>query len=766
MKLSKQLRFVAVSSFALMTAAGAQAQTGTTLEEITVTAQRRSENLQSVPIAITAFTASELERRQIVRTLDILAYVPNLQGHNNTGLGSANTYFLRGIGNTESIPTFDPPVGTYVDDVYIARQNMNNFQFFDVERIEVLRGPQGTLYGRNTTGGSVNVYMRKPGEEFGGFAEVGYGKYKRVSTRASVDVPVMPEKLLTKFSAYYNKDDGYVNNLTTGEQLNGERSYGVRGALQARFSDTVKWDFSTDYANEKYANLINFRGPNGGRVAYTIQSKTRGLGAARINSELADVALGNRARGTAVISNFQVDANENTTINFISGFRHLNQDFMTDGADSLNSAAPNVVLGTPVIIVRGNSAPLVSRHLVDQFSQEVKISGSLGAQLDYVAGFYYFNEKANTNFASLTITPANAASTTADRQMNNQTIAYAGYAQADFKFTDQFKATAGLRYTSETKNVEFLPNVTPLARQFPPFSTVDLVNNGVPTKQVANVLTPRFALNYQATPEFLVYASATRGFKSGGWNARANLAQQATSFGPEFNWTYEAGVHSDWLEKRLRINVNAFYMNDQKFQGAAAFVDPLTNVVTFLTRNFGDMRNYGVEAEISAVPVDNLNVYWSFGVQKAKYANLSAQTLAQQASCQALIRAGASTLGVCNAAVITPTGEIAKPVRVSPFSSTVGFNYTMDLTGDLQLIPSATWNWVQANWIGGSNPPGTYQPSHSTFNAGITLKDSVKGWAITADCTNCNNTTYQVSFITFQYLNEPVRWSLRARYDF
>ncbi|NBX41112.1 MAG: Plug domain-containing protein [Gammaproteobacteria bacterium] len=142
--------------------ASAQNETGG-LEEVTVTAQRREQSLQDVPIAITAFTSEQLARRNIVDTYDLVRNIPNLTGNNNVGVGTSSSYYIRGIGNGESIATFDVPVGTYVDDVYIARQNQNNFSMFDVERIEVLRGPQGTLFGRNTTGGAINIVMKKPG---------------------------------------------------------------------------------------------------------------------------------------------------------------------------------------------------------------------------------------------------------------------------------------------------------------------------------------------------------------------------------------------------------------------------------------------------------------------------------------------------------------------------------------------------------------------------------------------------------------------------
>lgn len=165
----------------------AEAEETKVLEEIMVTAQRRAQRLQDVPIAVSAFSATEMEARQITETLDAMTYVPNVVSVNNDGLGTANSYFMRGLGNSESIATFDPPVGTYINDIYISRQNANNFSFFDVERIEVMRGPQGTLFGRNTTGGAISIIMKKPAEEMAGFVEAGFGRYDQITLRGSVD---------------------------------------------------------------------------------------------------------------------------------------------------------------------------------------------------------------------------------------------------------------------------------------------------------------------------------------------------------------------------------------------------------------------------------------------------------------------------------------------------------------------------------------------------------------------------------------------------
>jgi len=241
------------------------------MEELIINAQRKEELAQDVPIAVSAYNAEQLNRLQVVETLDITKLVPNMIGHNNTGIGSANAYSIRGLNNTESIATFDPPVGSYIDDIYVARQNGNNFTFFDVDRVEVLRGPQGTLFGRNTTGGAVRVLLKKPGEELGGYAEAGYGSYDRYQLRGSIDVPVS-DRFLTKLSGYLVNDNGFVDNLTTGEDINQDENYGVRGAVRWLITDKITWDIAADYTNADQPNIANFKSGND-RISNTALSQ-------------------------------------------------------------------------------------------------------------------------------------------------------------------------------------------------------------------------------------------------------------------------------------------------------------------------------------------------------------------------------------------------------------------------------------------------------------------------------------------------------------
>lgn len=734
------------------------------VEEIVITAQRRSQSLQDVPLAVSAFTSEDIKNRQINNTLDLINYVPNLIGHNNTALGTANTYSMRGLANTESISTFDPPIGTYVDDIYVSRQGANNFSFFDVERIEVLRGPQGTLFGRNTTGGAINVIMRKPGRDFGGYAEVGYGRFDRVHLRGSVDVPVVSDRLLTKISGYFTRADGYVENLVTGEKLNGEKNWGIRGAVRAIVSDNVTWDVSADYIRNSSANLPNFYDPETDRrITYTPLRTDTPLGAGLVSEELADNTLGNVAKSYSIASNLEVDAG-GATINIISGYRYLFQEFVTESFAGISSPSARFdgvdFLGGN----RGTATPLANDSWHRQFSQEVKVTGNVFNDfLSYVAGVYYINETNDTNFANISIPLTARRTVSGDRVMSNDTEAYAGYFQGDLHLTPNLTLTAGIRYTDERKDIAFSPNPNPLPRSATinqPFDTQDVIDAGIPVELRSKVWTPRVAIQYDINPDVMVFASAARGFKSGGWNSRAYYAAGAEAFTRETLWSYEAGVRSEFFNRRLRVNLTGFYFIDRDTQLPGGGLNPLTGTITYLTRNVSDLRNYGIEAEISARPVRGLNVYWSFGLQNASYENINNITLEQQARCLAGIIANN-----CNAGIITPTGDVADPTRAPSFTSTVGANYSLDLGRGYSLQPAVNWNYIGDTWVSTSNDPRGFQKAHSIVNGGLTLR-SDRGWSLGLECNNCFDDTYITSFLIYPYLNAPGSWLARLRYEF
>ena len=344
------------------------------LEEVIVTSERREASVQDVPIAVSAFNEELVEQLQIDDTLDLIHVVPNLFGGNNTGLGTANMYYLRAQGNDESIATFDPPVGTYVDDVYITRQNINNVTLFDVERIEVLRGPQGTLYGRNTTGGALSVIMKKPGESFGGFVEAGAGKYGRKTLRGSVDIPVS-SNFVTKFSGYWVEDDGYLENRRDGKDYNQAELSGIRAAMRWLISDSMTWDLAIDGGNTEFANIHGFVDDD---KRYTTSGLPAGL---PDGSNKAD--YGNEVQTFNVTSNLAWDA-WGGTANFIVGNRQIDHDFLLNFP--FNEALPD-------FFVIDN----IGEH--DMFSAELKWSGDIMDGRAFLqTGVYYMDEENTTDF--------------------------------------------------------------------------------------------------------------------------------------------------------------------------------------------------------------------------------------------------------------------------------------------------------------------------------------------------------------------------------
>ena len=721
------------------------------LEEIVVTAERRETSVQDIPIAITAFNQDQLDRLQITETLDLVRVIPNMIGANNTGLGTANTYSIRGLNNTESIATFDPPVGSYIGDSFIQRQNANNFTLFDIDRVEVLRGPQGTLFGRNTTGGAVRVILKDPADELGGFVEGGFGEYDEINFRGSIDIP-FNERLRTKFSAYFVEDDGYVDVTEPGqEDLNYEESWGARIGLQLDINECATWDASITYNDNEHANVFNGE-VNGERVS---------------TSNLADNAFGgaqpfftggkanlpgnfNRTESTLFTSDFEFETTIGT-VNFISSYITLDHEFSLDFFNGNSFGIPR----------GGFTIANIGEH--DQFTQEVRLTGNLfNDKLEYVAGIYYFDEDNVTDFGDYFLFPLDLGPPVgviplelqlADRVLSNDTESVAIYAQGDYHFTDQLTLTVGARYTNEDKNIEYDDNIAGGT-----LNTADIQALCIATDQSTDEFTPRVALNYNWTDDVSFYGSATRGFKSGGWNARGTTPDQIIPFGPETATNYELGMKSQWLNNSVRLNLAIFKTDIDDFQLPSAF-ETASGGIQFITQNFADLEVDGLEAEIMWQPTDALNLFANIGFQDSEYASLNPAIRVQQQNC---LDNGLQ----CNQGIVTSDGSIATPVRAPETSLAIGASYVFSFANGMTLTPSILYSDTGDHAIGTSN---TFGDSFNYYqvNAGITLDGADDKWSIALSCTNCTDEVQEVSNLAgFVYLNEPDRWNLRAKLNF
>jgi len=369
------------------------------LEEVTSYARRSSADAQDIPVAVSTFNSEDIDRRQITGTLDLIQNVPNMSGSHNVSLGGSNSYFLRGIGNAESIATFDVPIGTYIDEIYISRQNQNQIELFDIESLEALRGPQGTLFGRNTTGGAIVVTSKKPTDELSGSVEGSGGSYDRYSLKGGINVP-LADTVYGRFNAFTIKDDGWMDSVTTGDTYNGEDSWGVRGALRFVPTDNLTWDVSMQYSDTETQAIGTAAFPVGSQIPETGNLRKNQTALNDCTGPKSD-ALGltaptcsfNKMEALLVASNVEWDTGL-FTVNFITGYYDLEQNYAADFLDNSQNLPFGPAFGDTFIIANNGN------H--DQISQEVKITGDLNdGAVRYVGGLFYMDETNKTNFTGL-----------------------------------------------------------------------------------------------------------------------------------------------------------------------------------------------------------------------------------------------------------------------------------------------------------------------------------------------------------------------------
>ncbi len=700
------------------------------VEEIIVTAERREASLQEVPVAVSAYNEESLEAFQIHETLDLVNVVPNLFGGNNTGIGSANMYYIRAQGNDESIATFDPPVGTYIDGVYVSRQNANNFALFDVNRIEVLRGPQGTLFGRNTTGGAINVVLNKPAPEMGGFVEAGFGRYSEYRVRGTLDLPVN-ETFLTKFSAYYIANDGWLENRTVGGDFNEKDGLGLRVDLRFLPTEQLTWDLTLEYIDDEEANVLGQLSGDD-RVSNSVAPD----GIPAVTFDFVGCAIlgncvptgyqqksdyGSYSETLSVISDlrYAVDAGQ---IQFIVGWRDLAQDFF------LNFPQPP---NEDFFWIDNNG-----QH--DQLTAEVKWTADYyEGRLNFVSGVFLLDEDNETDFGDLLF----GAFRLADRVIDNSTESWAVYAQGDYALNDQWTLTLGARYTNEEKEFSIADNTGGN------LTTAAMIAAGIPVEQDESIVTPRVALKYDYSDDLMFYGSATRGFKSGGWNARGSAATALEPFGPETLWAYELGFRADLAGDTVRANGTFFYTDLKDLQTTSA-----TPSGQFLTTNAGGLEVTGFELEVTAVPSDFVNLFMALGLQDAEYVDLGDQI-------------AACTVPNTSFAALDVNCRKADPKRSPDWTLTLGAFLDLPVGAlGASLQPN-----VSARWIG-PNVVGTRQlgenDTETIVNAGVSLVDDDRRWSVTAECNNCSDEEYITSFLFTPYWTQPMTWQVRGRYNF
>jgi iron complex outermembrane receptor protein len=588
----------------------------TALEEIVVTARRREENLQTTPVAITAVTAETLERRNITTLDQVARLAPSLTVYETPGgLGTAGTY-MRGIGYGDYIPGQDSPVAIYIDGVIAGRTGIAMMQLVEPERVEVLRGPQGTLFGRNTAAGAILITTHKPSDEFGGMAKASYGSFQERTVQARVDSGLLGASGL-KFSAAYQhrQRNGSFNaplrprDLDPGAQTTDTYWFKLVGEWD-KFSATLAADY-TDLkgtptphqvieANAATRTFIGLSNTLYGGPAYVITPSRR--------KTISEAYAGLQhvwSEGVSLTLNYEIS--DNLSLKSISGLRAYKRDDPWGfGPNDLRgnvgtAAAPRITSfpGTFALIVRGQSQR--------QRSQELQLLGNAG-DFEFVGGLYYFKEDAWD--ASRQRLPVIAASgLTAidfmlDRVYTVDSKSIAGFAQVGWRpsFLDKkLELAGGVRRTKDDR--KFVQTIA-IAR------TADLE-----TKDTSYLV----SANYQWTPGAMTFVRYSTGYRAGGFNARA-AANVNPTYEPEKLKSLEAGFKFDFLNNRVRLNGAAFYNKYRDLQ-VTVFVPPSAGTGGGNVAINADAKYKGFELELQAVPVEGLTLGASLGYVDSKYTN-------------------------------------------------------------------------------------------------------------------------------------------------
>jgi len=551
--------------------------------DIVVTAQRRSENLQSVPISITAVTSAKLKEIGILSTADVTLISPGLQFQQ--GLGQASP-FIRGIGSQSLGAGFESSVATYIDGVYIASGTGSIMSLNNIERIEVLKGPQGTLFGRNTTGGLINVITRNPSFTRTLEGSVSYDEYKTITPSAYVSMPITDIVAFDVAARYSYQGKGWGINRPTGHDVNRiDHDFAARSKLLIEPSDDTKLILAGDYSDVDSSTFVVLTPVPGTSL---INGEHLNGGPWDNDSTLADPKR--HVKAWSVSADFTQNF-DFATLRSISSVRKTDGYLLVDPT------------GTQTSFFN-----ISSRQIEKQISQELQLLSPNSSKIKWIVGLYYFrNDAKGTNnddilFPAATGFPGNVTISKYARQIVRS---MAAFAQVTVPVTEQLNLTGGIRYTRDKFHAE---NTTANLLSFAPSPPATVFPDRRDTESKPSW---RLSADYHVTLGTLVYASYNRGFRSGGFNI---LDETSAPLKPEIVDAFEAGAKVDAFDRALRINTAVYYLKAKDLQ-----LTRLGSAGTQETVNAGSSESYGVELEATLIPVAGLTLSASGTILHSKY---------------------------------------------------------------------------------------------------------------------------------------------------
>lgn len=561
------------------------------LGEIVVTAQRTSQSAQKVPVALTALDSTSLERMQINNAKDLGQVAPNVQITTTTGGSGGIVPFIRGGGVTDgSNITSEPEVGIYIDDVYQPRTSASFIEALDVERVEVLRGPQGTLYGRNSSSGALKIITREPGAEFAGKAEIGYGTWDEIYGKVAFSGPVSEDgRLRAGFSGTIrDRDGGRQYNATLDKEVGAESFRGFQGQLVFD-NDSFKARLKGFYANLESDGLYAVS-MDPDTLGNSYQNIRPTSGNYRTVLSPHDSFTQVRHYGTSL--HLSGDISDSAKLVSITAWSKLTDDWSVDfGGGIAGSQYDTPLTGYQRAFANTSDSSQTA------FSQELQLQGEMfDGFVSYVAGLYYFREAGTQNVHTDMFLTENNLDLTIDRNFNIETESYAAFGQVSIKPTDRLTITLGGRYTEDHKSMD--------GRIYNSFGADGTVLRNDKYKDFL----PKAGIDYQLTPRVMLYASYSEGFKAGGYNGLSDSAAQLNSpFGAQSVRAYEIGFKSDFFDRKARLNVSAFFNDYSSIQQQYIDEDGAFQTVNYAA------EHKGVEVELNVRPISSLTL-WANGV--------------------------------------------------------------------------------------------------------------------------------------------------------
>jgi iron complex outermembrane receptor protein len=682
------------------------------VQEIIITAQKREESLEKTPISVAAFSAEDLAQRGLLDSERLSSFTPNLAIQRDV-IGKV---VIRGVGAENFTIAGDPGVAINFDGAYISRSSVAIFDLFDVERVEVLRGPQGTLYGRNATGGVINFISRKPTTEFTAEASADAGNYSKARFEAAISGPITDKLRYRLAGMYYDATD----NLTID----------FKADIYRDDSTPPPYKYTVDPV--VYFGGVPFPNPIGSKF-HTV-SQGFEFDVSGNNRSISRASRWDQT-GFLGIVNWKLPAD--LTFRSLTSYRDMKFDWLNDG-DGL----PDFL----VTYFQGDKSHLLT--------QEFQILSDTSGPITWQGGLYYLHEDSNSSIGI----PIPAFATSILFDGNARTDAYAVFGQGTWRFLEKWRLNVGLRYSYEKKSTNYLE------QRFGTDTRVIDSNHW-------NAFTPKFGIDYFLSDETLLYASATKGFKSGGFNL---LAVQP-SYNQETVWSYEVGSKTRLFDGRLQLNGDFFYMDYDNLQ-----VGKVVNLSATI-QNAAKARMFGVELEAQANITDNLRVNTGVAWLDTEYRSFDTEDPGYQFGADPNNPADDPAPPSCGTLVDPKTINLSgcQLPRSPHYKGFVEAIYTLPVGSWGSVDVGGSWQFTAKQFFTQFNRPDVAQNAYSLFNARVTWRPANDRWSISGYVENASDKNYftnslesgvptpHVDKVVPQYVvGAPFVWGFKGTYRF